>query len=141
MPIVGGDAVRLMLDRFPGFQDDWDAYKSYTDGWGLSGCSDYSAYSDWIVKLLADPSHDISVIKEAFELIELLVESGDNDVQTWATTCCLEHISNFSPNIDGLLGDGRMGATALATGRQIISSDRKFVTAMLEMGGDATLFR
>jgi hypothetical protein len=95
MMISKENCMALILERFPGFQPYWDAYKS--DGEKTTLWGEMCEFSYYVKHLLIDETTDPSSIKGIFSYIEYLLDNGDEDVQNAACTCFLENILNVTP--------------------------------------------
>jgi len=87
----------LVLDACPDFSPLWQRYQ---DRWADEGspgiCTEMSAFANFVKERIVDA--ESSEVARIFDLIEHLLVFGDEDVQTAATTCCLENILNVTPS-------------------------------------------
>lgn len=85
--------MKLVLDKFPGFQNAWQVHVEWWEGEEAGFCNDMSAFSIYTRDLIKHgKSHE--EVKNIFDFIEELVVSGTEEVQTVATTCFLENLIN-----------------------------------------------
>jgi len=87
----------LLLRAFPAFAPHWRIYEKEWGEMGSPGlCTEMSAFADFVkTQILTESPGEIARL---FSVIEHLVAFGDEDVQTAATTCCLENILNVTPS-------------------------------------------
>lgn len=94
MKISANDCMKLILERVPEFQEDWDLFqKDWEDEEVKLGlCGQMSEFSHFV----ADNYQLLGPIrmKQIFALAEEILQKGDDDSQIAVTTCFIENILN-----------------------------------------------
>lgn len=98
MNISKENCMSIILEKFPGFQARWSAYKSDWEGEETTIYGEMCTFSSYAKRLLAHGKTDPSFIKEMFSFMEYILENGDEDVQNAVCTCFLENILNVTPS-------------------------------------------
>lgn len=87
-------SLEFMLKTFPEFEKSWEKHLEF---WGDNPRTigiDITAFSDYVAeKLERKEQYDY---KKVFDFIEMLINVGDDSVQTAATTMFLENLLNNS---------------------------------------------
>jgi hypothetical protein len=84
----------LLKERFPGFIPHWEAESAlYGDQGILVLFGPFARYTVEVVK-----TSTTSEIKNIFDLVEFLLNNGDQSVQNGAATVFLEHLMNQDPD-------------------------------------------
>lgn len=84
-----------MLETAPGFHPFWQAYLEEWENVNeqLSACMDLSTLSDYVHQSILE--NNPIPLPEIFQLIERLMQEGDEEVKTAAATCFLENLQNM----------------------------------------------
>jgi hypothetical protein len=89
--------IRLILEKFPEFQHNWEIYKQWWGNLESGFYNDISEFSHYIIDLLILKNSNPEKLKEIFDYVEYLIVHGDEDVQNAISTCLLENILNQTP--------------------------------------------
>jgi len=85
--------MKVLLERFPGFSERWQAHLEYWAGEEAGLCNDVSEFGRYIRDLVA--CGETQALPAIFNLLEQLLVEGDSDVQDAVATCCLENLLNY----------------------------------------------
>lgn len=86
-------SIKLILQKFPGFQNAW---QEHLDWWGKETpgfCNDMAAFSRYTIMLLKEKKNE-QQLKEIFAFIEELMNVGTIEVKEAVATCFLENFIN-----------------------------------------------
>jgi hypothetical protein len=91
--ISAEECMRLVLERFPAFEERWRAHLEYWEGETPGVCTDLSEFGQYVSDLIA--AGETSDLPEVFALIEELMTEGSTRVHEAAATCFLENLQNY----------------------------------------------
>ena len=86
------DCMDFILQNVPDFERAWRAHLEYWDGEEAGLCNDMSAFSSYVEDLVA--KNRTENLKPIFDLIEQLMNDGDQTVKDAVATCFLENLIN-----------------------------------------------
>jgi hypothetical protein len=91
------DCMRLILSKFPDFQERWRKHLDWWEGEEAGICNDMTQFSRYVTDLIIYKETD--TLPQIFDFIETLMIEGDPDVKDATATCFLENLVNVTPKM------------------------------------------
>ncbi|MBD3388146.1 MAG: hypothetical protein GF414_04315 [Candidatus Altiarchaeales archaeon] len=92
--ILKEEVMDRVLKLTPAFKESWEAHLRYWSDEEPGLCNDMAALSRYIAARIANEHFDD--LGGVFDLIELLLREGDQEVKDATATCFLENLANAS---------------------------------------------